>query len=109
MKTTDEFAKESNPLSVGKSIVNTLSYNKGFKAGIELAQRWIPVEEELPENGIYLCKDEITDTCYLCHMRNGKFKLTIRTPVKSDGNCDGNMFCEDVTDIITHWRPIELK
>ena len=65
-----------------------------FKAGVEFAQRWIPVEEELPppEESV-LVKD-----CF------GKHRVSVlmydmktwKTISMSDGR-------------VTHWRPIELK
>ena len=61
-----------------------------FKAGIEFAQRWISVEEELPENGItVLIKD-----------KNGYNGLKCRRYGEWD-------YIKPKT--ITHWRPITLK
>ena len=73
----------------------------GFKAGVEFAQRWISVEEELPEKQGYY--------------------LVLKTPLFR-GNCNVVVaeFHEDnktfyyqrsysTIENITHWRPIELK
>ena len=63
-----------------------------FEAGIEFAQRWIPVEEELPKEMVcVLLKTEyeghiIFDVGFLM---DGKFKTKNSKP--------------------THWRCIELK
>ena len=64
-------------------------YQQSFKAGVEFAQRWISVEEELPEkfkqviakleNGWHTCK---------WIMEDGKFAFNVKPP---------------------HWRHIDLK
>lgn len=64
----------------------------GFEAGVEFAQRWISVEDELPET----IDDE---------------KIFLRYPILIK-NIDGafqvlNTFSDIST--YTHWRPIELK
>lgn len=64
----------------------------GFEAGVEFAQRWISVEDELPET----IDDE---------------KIFLREPILVK-NIDGalqvlNTFSDIST--YTHWRPIELK
>lgn len=65
-----------------------------FKAGAEFAQRWIPIEEELPE---------IKDETYKILIKNDSVDI---------------MFITRYTDIellrskelgVTHWRPIELN
>ena len=76
------------------------SHIKDFKAGVEFAQRRIPVEEELPDekNG-YINKEVIAFTSdnfsyiliyddYLGWLPNG-----------TDADIDN----------ITHWRPVNLK
>lgn len=64
-----------------------------FKAGVEFAQRWISVEDELPEEGKYV----------LLKYESGIYL----------GGIDGNMFFEDTgtkdDETPTHWRPIEVK
>ena len=73
----------------------------GFKAGVEFAQRWISVEDELPkEQGYYL----------------------VVAPHSFPKNCnvvvaefyeDNKTFYSESSDSpiedATHWRPIELK
>ena len=74
-----------------------------FKSGVEFAQRWIPVEEELPEVGeIVLVKTKINKVT-TCEMYIPKDYL-------------GNILGEkkwaasyNFKQAITHWRPIELK
>ena len=78
-------------------------YQQSFKAGVEFAQRWIPVEEELPEVGeIVLVKTKINKVT-TCEMYIPKDYL-------------GNILGEkkwaasyNFKQAITHWRPIELK
>ncbi len=60
-----------------------------FKRGAEFAQRWIPVEEELPENN----EDVLVKTKYR------GIKMTMRSYNEWVYYGKG----------ITHWRPIELK
>lgn len=68
--------------------------NLAFKAGVEFAQRWIPVEEGLP--------DFLTDV--LLKLSNGKITI-------------GCLFSEKLFNVevidenikVTHYRPIEYK
>ncbi len=65
-----------------------------FKAGVEFAQRWIPVEEGLP--------DFLTDV--LIKISNGKISI-------------GCLFIDEKFNVefinekikVTHWRPLEYK
>ena len=63
---------------------------KSFKAGVEFAQRWISVEDELPSIGDHI----------LIKLKRDKLKIW-------------RIFNEDdrilVSNYATHWRPIELK
>ena len=62
----------------------------GFIAGVEFAQRWISVEDELPSIGDHI----------LIKLKRDKLKIW-------------RIFNEDdrilVSNYATHWRPIELK
>lgn len=60
-----------------------------FEAGVEFAQRWIPIEEELPEKLVQV----------IVKFENGWCTCTWIT---EDGD-----FAFNVKP--THWRPIELK
>ena len=95
MKPVEETAKELYQLYViPKSDRIPERFIEAFKSGVEFAQRWIPVEEELPppEESV-LVKD-----CF------GKHRVSVlmydmktwKTISMSDGR-------------VTHWRPIELK
>lgn len=67
---------------------------EGFKAGVEFAQRWIPVEEELPEINWLKCLVKYSDES----IGISPFQI-------------GAGFVNFKSDLstITHWRPIELK
>ena len=88
MKTIEEAAKDFNDSHVNghhpQKWVSDI-----FKAGVEFAQRWIPVDEELPE----------------------KFKLVIVKLENGWRTCTWIM--EDGTFAFnvkpTHWRHIDLK
>lgn len=74
------------------------AHETDFKAGVEFAQRWISVEEELPENGDFV----------LVKTDNGCVTTAYLHGIKSGFVTYG----EDayiVFGVITHWRPIELK
>ena len=81
----------------------TIETEMAFEAGIEFAQRWIPIEEELPEVcEIVLVKTKINKVT-TCEMYIPKDYL-------------GNILGEkkwaasyNFKQAITHWRPINLK
>ena len=64
-------------------------FGNGFRAGIEFAQRWISVEDELPEVSKQVIVKLPNDwhTCTWL-MKDGTFAFNVKP---------------------THWRPIELK
>ena len=76
---------------------------ESFLSGVEFAQRWIPIEEELPEVGeIVLVKTKINKVT-TCEMYIPKDYL-------------GNILGEkkwaasyNFKQAITHWRPVNLK
>lgn len=92
MKTIEQAAEEySEKVSKGKNYRDLIT---GFKAGVEFAQRWIPVEEGLP--------DFLTDV--LIKISNGKISI-------------GCLFIDEKFNVefinekikVTHWHPIEYK
>ena len=88
MKTVEEAAKRyANTKSSSDVFIE--SHIKDFKAGVEFAQRWIPVEEELPEKLVQV----------IVKFENGWCTCTWIT---EDGD-----FAFNVKP--TYWRPIELK
>ena len=74
-----------------------------FKAGVEFAQRWIPVEEELPEVGdVVLVRTKIGKVL-TCEMY---------IPMDDLGNVLGEKeWCGSYNfkQAVTHWRPVNLK
>ena len=93
MKTIEQAAIEYRQTlnDSGVLLSNTVAT---FKAGVEFAQRWIPVEEGLP--------DFLTDV--LIKISNGKISI-------------GCLFIDEKFNVefinekikVTHWRPIEYK
>ena len=83
MKTIEEVSKEFSEKSVWACPIS-------FKAGVEFAQRWISVEDELPNIGDHV----------LIWLKRDKLKIW-------------RIFNEDdrilVKNCATRWRPIELK
>ena len=106
MQTIEEAAKEfekenSERIWFSNEQQGTALCVESFKAGVEFAQRWIPVEEELP----------ITQGHYF-----------VIAPESFPKNCkvvvaefyeDNQIFYSESSDCpmldVTHWRPIELK
>ena len=75
-------------------------YQKSFKAGVEFAQRWIPIEEEEPP--LYIT--------VLVKLFNGRFftaKYIKSSKCREDDVWSDGFSYYPVND--THWRPIELK
>ena len=75
-------------------------FGNGFKAGAEFAQRFISVNDELPE-------DIETDgrTYIPCIVTNGQTKtIAFRRLSPLTKKWNWNVMLE-----VTHWRPIELK
>ena len=68
---------------------NTADCIEVFEAGVEFAQRWIPVEEELPEKLVQVIV-KLEDGWCTC------------TWITEDGD-----FAFNVKP--THWRPLNLK
>ena len=97
MKTIEEAAKDYSK-SKSSAEVFRCAHETDFKAGVEFAQRWISVEDELPEIGdIFLVKTDngCITTAYLHGIKSGFITY------------GEDAYIEFGT--ITHWRPIELK
>ncbi len=91
MKTIEQAAIEYRQTlnDSGVLLSNTVAT---FKAGVEFAQRWIPVEEESPSEYEYvLAKRSVGDVYVACFS-----DYTFHTGMPHKVN-------------ITHWRPIEYK
>lgn len=97
MKTIDEAAKAAN--GYGYPNFNGEkhdAFNDGFKSGVEFAQRWYSVEEELPE----MYEDVLIKT------DEGVIRLTHRDTY-ANGMLKWWLVLHSIK--VTHWRPIELK
>ena len=84
-----------------------------FIAGINFAQRWISVEEELPEVGTeFIAKSsdnivqnvKVSPSGAILESKKTNHLIFLRTS-KSDSDCIEVLRKHKVT----HWRPIELK
>lgn len=117
MKTVEKEAKDRSYSFVHDNIEyshpNFVANEKSqsFKDGVEFAQRWIPVEEELPEqsqkwhyetNQNYKYYDNV-----LCKSKNNKVFVARRYSFLNK-NIKWNVSSTSESSI-THWRPIELK
>ena len=107
MKTTEEAAKEYSRRVSPQSDWTARNAEISFKAGVEFAQRWIPVEEELPEVGaMVLTKME---------KRHGDTWVqnyySTATRLENQGEWQTVNWVDHSISFghITHWRPIELK
>jgi len=114
MKTIKEAVEQYiNDLPVS----HTCEYNaeenrqrRAFMSGVEFAQRWIPVEEELPENTKELMKGRHMSFDVIIKRQwddNGEIKTEINNRFRSNDRTD---FCWNYQfkgSIVTHWRPIE--
>jgi len=86
MKTIEEAALN---YAARKVILNEFCPAQDFIAGVEFAQRWIDVKDELPtEQGRFLLK----------HRKYGVHSGTLM-----------DLVGEFKIGEVTHWRPIELK
>ena len=91
MRTIDEAANEF----CEKRRFNSKGYppKEWFKAGVEFAQRWIPVEEELPQflgNPFLILVKSKCDEIHLVYIED-----------------DSDLI--DIANDFTHWRPIEIN
>ena len=90
MKTIEEAAKEY------EKIHYYVDEKEAFKSGADFAQRWISVEEEMPENSdVVLIKEET-----LVNAITGYFSTYYKSWISYPFNKDVK---------VTHWRPIEIK
>lgn len=88
---------------------------KAFNAGAEFVQRWIPVEEELPEHSSHLVipstlKGLMPPTTQRVFVKTdlGNYYENKRLKM-SVGEKDWVWFVSMEGEVITHWRPIEIK
>lgn len=68
-------------------------YDQAFNEGVEFAQRWIPIEDELPDTNEF-------DESEICLVKNEYRIATGRYYSNAKQWFPGDMK-------VTHWRPIE--
>lgn len=93
MQTIDEAAKEFSsyePVQIG------------FKAGIAFAQRWISVEEELPE-------EEMKSSLSINVLVKSPNAISPIVAFYNFGSKKWVFYGHNEHLIVTHWRPINLK
>ena len=100
MKTIEEAAKDFNDSHVNghhpQKWVSDI-----FEAGVEFAQRWIPVEEDLPEIG----EKVITKMA-----KDKRTSYGIATRIREEWEINAHWIDHTFSNMtITHWRPIDLK
>ena len=76
-------------------------FGNGFKKGVEFAQRWISVKEELPEIGEKVITKMTKDK---------RTSYGIATRIREEWEINAHWIDHTFSNMtITHWRPIELK
>lgn len=96
MKTIEQAANEAY-LKAGHNAY----FVNGFKAGVEFAQRWISIEEELPRLG----EKVITKM-----NKDKRTSYGIATRIREEWEIDAHWIDHTFSNMnITHWRPIDLK
>ena len=72
-----------------------------FESGVEFAQRWIPVEDELPKIGEKVITKMTKDK---------RTSYGIATRIREEWEINAHWIDHTFSNMtITHWRPIELK
>ncbi len=79
----------------------------GFKAGVEFAQRWISVEDELPKEGVSVLIKNDFGYFGINVLENGIWRMC--TVEKIAGLLNLKEYELEKFATPTHWRPIELK
>ena len=115
MKTIEEAAKEQSANEVRNGEDNDALFcnrfgmkqiiERSFKSGVKFAQRWIPVEEELPES------DEILTTV-IVKIHGKKIDAFLGYQIANYDKRDKQFHYRGMLktfEKVTHWRPIELK
>lgn len=91
MKKIEQAAKEYAEYVSLHSVWTARNAETSFTAGVEFAQQWISVEDELPEDGQeIICKNDTYKSIHIFY-KNGVFDE------------------ERLKTYYTHWRPENLK
>ena len=80
---------------------------KSFKGGVEFAQRWISVEDELPKEGVSVLTKNDFGCIGIEILENGIWRMC--TVEKIAGLLNLKEYELEKFASPTHWRPIELK
>lgn len=100
MKTIEEAAKDFNDSHVNGHHPQTW-VSDIFKAGVEFAQEWISVEEELPEIGEKVITKMTKDK---------RTSYGIATRIREEWEINAHWIDHTFSNMnITHWRYINLK
>lgn len=112
MKTIEQAATNAYSVEVLSSGCNTgVTFGKEmFISGVEFAQRWIDVDDELPECNIKGEDGVMLSETVLIKVKNNNDMPVVAIYIK----VDDDEFFETLGVMvqqkrITHWRPIELK
>lgn len=112
MQTKEEAAREyeNKELHIEDGQYTSMAIIEAFTAGVEFAQRWISVDDELPEDTqeILMKNEDWENECYPEGVRSGWYNPTHCNYFTSlwDDNKEEFVTSESTP---THWRPIELK
>ena len=106
MKTIDEAAKDfsenirENSLSGNNAGKEQYKAGRkiGFKAGVDFAQHWIPVEEELPETNEF-------EESKICLIKNTYGNVDVARYYSNTKS----WYFNSSDFVVAYWRPIELK
>ena len=123
MKTIEEAAREYAGINKDKYANIAHTYSKldiadAFSAGLEFAQRWIPVDEELPEiekqvEALFEGDVDFERSEYVFLKVKGYPHPFVGFYVRESGRCFFDLMYMANALIsqlyITHWRPIEIK
>ena len=106
METIEERAKEYSK-SKSSAEVFRCAHETDFKAGVEFAQRWISVEDELPQEGVSVLIKNGFGYFGINVLENGIWRMC--TVEKIAGLLNLKEYELEKFATPTHWRPIELK
>ena len=100
MKTVQSEAEEICIYVDDSCDAKTVAY-ESFLSGVEFAQRWIPIEEELPDIGEKVITKMTKDK---------RTSYGIATRIREEWEINAHWIDHTFSHMnITHWRPIELK
>jgi hypothetical protein len=102
-------AKDSTPLKDDFPIPE--DFRNGFKAGVEFAQKWYSVEDELPDNTNELIVNGIKSKNVLIKRKwfdNGEIAIEVNCRFRPSERIGYIWNIQYEGSKITHWRPIEI-